>query len=145
MGGTPFQKQSEISRSWWIADADGVVLGRLASRIAMKLMGKDKPTFTPHMDDGDFVIVVNAADVVLTGKKDEGKLYRRHTGYPGSLREMTAAEMREKHPERIVEKAVWGMLPKNRLGRKMLGKLKVYPGPDHPHEAQKPEPLEISG
>ena len=145
MGGTPFQKQSEIGRSWWVADARGVVLGRLASKIAMKLMGKDKPTFTPHMDDGDFVIVVNAADVLLTGRKDEGKLYQRHTGHPGALREVTAAEMRRTHPERMVEKAVWGMLPKNRLGRKMLGKLKVYAGPDHPHAAQKPEPLEIPG
>ena len=143
MGATPFLKQHEIDRRWFVVDADGCVLGRLASAVAMKLMGKDKPTYTPHMDDGDFVIVVNAAHVVLTGKKEQDKLYRHHTGYPGSLREMTAAEMRKRHPERIVEKAVRGMLPKNRLGRKMLGKLKVYAGPEHPHQAQKPETLEI--
>ena len=144
-GGTPFQKQSESAKRWWVADAGGAVLGRLASSIAMKLMGKDKPTFAPHMDDGDFVIVVNAADVLLTGKKEQDKMYRRHTGYPGSLREMTAAEVRQRHPEWLVEKAVRGMLPKNRLGRRMLRNLKVYAGPDHPHEAQQPEPLEIRG
>jgi len=143
MGSTPFVKESEIERSWWVADADGYVLGRLATAIATKLMGKDKPTFTPHMDDGDFVVVVNAASVLLTGKKEQDKLYRRHSGYPGSLREMTAAELRKRHPERLVLKAVQGMLPKNRLGRKMLRKLKVYAGPEHPHQAQKPQTLEL--
>lgn len=145
MGGTPFLKKNEIERHWWVVDADGRVLGRMATAIARKLTGKDKPTYTPHMDDGDFVVVINAEKVVLTGGKEEGKLYHRHTGYLGSLRETTAGERRAKEPEKMVEDAVWGMLPKNRLGRRMIRHLKVYRGGEHPHAAQQPEPLEIEG
>lgn len=143
MGATPFTKQSEIDRRWYVVDADGQILGRMATAIARKLMGKDKPTYTPHMDDGDFVIVVNAARVVLTGRKESDKMYRHHTGYVGHLREKTASEVRQSNPERLVEEAVWGMLPKNRLGRKMLSKLKVYAGAEHPHDAQKPAAMTI--
>ena len=132
-----------IERRWHVVDAGGQVLGRLASQVAHLLRGKHKPVFSPHVDAGDFVIVINAAKVRLTGRKLEGKIYYRHTGYPGSVRETTAAEMLEKHPERVLEKAVRGMLPKNALGRKMLRKLKVYSDADHPHAAQKPEALEI--
>lgn len=132
-----------IERRWHVVDAGGQVLGRIASQIAHVLRGKHKPVFSPHVDAGDFVIVINAAKVKLTGRKLEGKIYYRHTGYPGSIRETTAAELLEKHPERMIERAVRGMLPKNALGRKMLRKLKVYTDADHPHAAQKPEALEI--
>ena len=132
-----------IEHRWHVVDAQGKVLGRLASQIAHVLRGKHKPVFSPHVDAGDFVIVINAAKVKLTGRKLENKIYYRHTGYPGSVRETTAAEMLEKHPERVIEKAVRGMLPKNALGRNMLRKLKVYTDGDHPHAAQKPEALEI--
>lgn len=132
-----------IERRWHVVDAGGKVLGRLASQIAHVLRGKHKPVYSPHVDAGDFVIVINAAQVRLTGRKLEGKVYYRHTGYPGSVRETTAGEMLEKHPERVIEKAVRGMLPKNALGRRMLRKLKVYSDADHPHTAQKPEALEI--
>jgi large subunit ribosomal protein L13 len=132
-----------IERRWHVVDAGGQVLGRLASQVAHLLRGKHKPVFSPHVDAGDFVIVINAAKVRLTGRKLEGKIYYRHTGYPGSVREMTAAELLEKHPERMIEKAVRGMLPKNALGRRMLRKLKVYSEAEHPHAAQKPEALEI--
>jgi len=128
-------------RRWFIADARDQVLGRLATRIAMVLRGKHLPTFTPHVDAGDFVIVVNAAAVRLTGKKETEKLYHRHTEYPGGVRTLTAAQMRAKHPDRIVRAAVEGMLPKNRLGRQLATKLKIYAGPEHPHQAQRPEPL----
>ena len=132
-----------IERRWHVVDAGGQVLGRLASQIAHVLRGKHKPVFSPHVDAGDFVIVINAAKVRLTGRKLENKIYYRHSGYPGSVRETTAAEMLEKHPERVIEKAVRGMLPKNSLGRNMLRKLKVYTDGNHPHAAQKPEALEI--
>ena len=132
-----------IERRWHVVDAGGKVLGRVASQVAAVLRGKHKPIFSPHVDAGDFVIVINAAKVRLTGRKLEGKIYYRHTGYPGSVRETTAAEMLEKHPERVLEKAVRGMLPKNALGRRMLRKLKIYTDGDHPHAAQKPEALEI--
>jgi large subunit ribosomal protein L13 len=132
-----------IERRWHVVDAGGKVLGRLASQIAHVLRGKHKPVYSPHVDAGDFVIVINAASVRLTGRKLEGKVYYRHTGYPGSVRETTAGEMLQKHPERVIEKAVRGMLPKNALGRRMLRKLKVYSDADHPHTAQKPEALEI--
>ena len=132
-----------IERRWHVVDAGGKVLGRLASQVAHVLRGKHKPVYSPHVDAGDFVIVINAAKIHLTGRKLEGKIYYRHTGYPGSVRETTAGEMLEKHPERLVEKAVRGMLPKNALGRRMLRKLKVYSDADHPHAAQKPEALEI--
>ena len=129
------------ARQWYIADADGKVLGRLASRVAQVLRGKTKPTFSPHVDAGDFVVVVNAAKVKLTGKKLTDKEYIRHTGYPGGVRRARAEEVLSKHPTRVIRLAVEGMLPKNRLGRRLVTKLKVYAGPDHPHRAQKPVPL----
>jgi large subunit ribosomal protein L13 len=129
------------ARQWYIADAEGKVLGRLASRVAQVLRGKTKPTFSPHIDAGDFVVVVNAAKVKLTGKKLTDKQYIRHTGYPGGIRRARAEEVLAKHPDRVIRVAVEGMLPKNRLGRRLVTKLKVYPGPDHPHRAQKPVPL----
>ena len=138
-------KQGEIQRGWWLVDAGGKTLGRLATVVASHLRGKHKPMFTPFLDTGDHVIVVNADKIVLTGKKMEQKIYRRHSGYPGGLKEVRAEEMLEKHPERIVEFAVKGMLPKGPLGRQMARKLKVYAGSTHPHEAQSPQPLEIDG
>jgi large subunit ribosomal protein L13 len=136
-------KKEEVQRKWYIVDAEGKVLGRLASQIARILRGKHKPIYTPHVDTGDHVIVINAEKVRLTGRKWEQKVYYRHSGYPGGLKEIVAEKMRREHPERVIEHAVWGMLPKNRLGRKMMKKLRVYAGPDHPHQAQKPEPLEL--
>lgn len=135
--------QAREGRRWFICDAEGQVLGRLATRVAAALRGKHRPTFAPHVDGGDFVIVVNAGSVRLTGGKLAGKSYHRHTGYPGGLKSLTAAQMLEKHPTRVVRKAVEGMLPKNRLGRHLAGKLKVYAGGAHPHAAQKPEPLDL--
>jgi large subunit ribosomal protein L13 len=132
---------ARAARRWYVADADGQVLGRLASRIAMVLRGKHNPAFSPHLDAGDFVVVVNAGKVRLTGKKLGEKQYVRHSGYPGGVRRATAAEVLSKHPTRVVREAVVGMLPKNRLGRRLATKLKVYAGPDHPHHAQKPLPL----
>ena len=136
-------KAGSIERRWWLVDADGLTLGRLASQLATRLRGKHKPTFTPFLDTGDHVIVVNAEKVVLTGNKLKDKLYRRHSGYPGGLREVSAGRMLERHPERLLESAVRGMLPKGPLGRRMVRKLKVYAGPAHPHEAQNPEKLEV--
>ena len=136
-------KKEEIEKKWYVVDAKGKTLGRLASRIAHVLMGKHKPEYTPHVDTGDYVIVVNADKVVLTGKKLDQKLYYRHSGYPGGLKIISARQMFQKHPERVIYLAVKRMLPKTALGRKMLKKLKVYASPDHPHSAQKPEPLEI--
>ena len=133
----------DVEKKWYVVDASGKVLGRLANKIAVVLMGKHKPTYTPHVDTGDYVIVVNADKVVLTGKKLDQKKYYRHSGYPGGLKELTARQMFEKHPEKVIYLAVKRMLPKNKLGRKMLKKLKVYAGPEHPHQAQKPEPLEF--
>jgi large subunit ribosomal protein L13 len=133
----------ESKRSWFLVNAEGVVLGRLATRVATILRGKHKRTFSPHLDGGDHVVVVNAQKVHLTGRKGRDKLYRTHSGYIGSLREVTADQMRERHPERVIEWAVQGMLPKNRLGRAMAKKLKVYRGTAHPHQAQQPQPLEI--
>jgi large subunit ribosomal protein L13 len=132
---------SAIERKWYVVDADGVVLGRLATRVATILRGKHKPTFTPHLDMGDHVVVVNADKIHLTGRKRTDKLYRWHTGYIGGLREVTAETMIRTHPERVVEWAVQGMLPKNRLGTAMAKKLKVYRGAEHPHGAQQPGPL----
>lgn len=128
-------------RKWYVVDAEGKPLGRLASQIASVLRGKNKPTFTPHLDTGDFVVVVNANKVLLTGRKEQQKEYRRHSGYLGGLKITPAWQMRQKFPERMIETAVKGMLPHNRLGRKLIRKLKVYAGPDHPHAAQQPEPL----
>ena len=136
-------KAGEIERRWYVVDAKDQVLGRLASSIATILRGKHKPTFSPHLDVGDFVIVVNAKDVRLTGKKASQKTYFRHSGYMGGDRQIPFRRMRERHPDRIIRLAVKGMLPKNTLGRAMLRKLKVYAGPEHPHEAQMPEPLEF--
>jgi large subunit ribosomal protein L13 len=130
-------------RDWYVVDAEGQTLGRLATRIADSLRGKRKPEYTPHVDTGDFVVVVNAEKVHVTGDKLASKTYWRHSGYPGGIRSRTLAEMLERRPEEVVRKAVKGMLPRNRLARKQLTKLKVYAGPDHPHAAQKPEPMEI--
>ena len=134
-------KLKDITRDWHLVDAEGRVLGRLASRVASILMGKEKPTYADFLDCGDFVIVVNAEKVRLTGKKLSDKLYYRHSGYPGGLKQMTAAEVLEKHPERLIRSAVKGMLPRNKLGRKMLSKLKIYAGGNHPHQAQQPRTL----
>jgi large subunit ribosomal protein L13 len=136
-------KQSEINKKWWLADAQGQTLGRFSSKIAQIIRGKHKVDFTPHMDMGDFVIVVNAEKIKLSGSKENDKVYFRHTGYPGGGKETKYKEMIQKYPERIVEKAVKGMLPHNRLGRKILLNLKVYKGLEHPHLAQQPEPLKI--
>jgi large subunit ribosomal protein L13 len=136
---TPADRQ----RDWFVVDAEGKNLGRLATRIADALRGKRKPEYTPHIDTGDFVVVVNAEKIVVTGNKLETKRYYRHSGYPGGLRSRTLEEMLERRPEEVIRKAVRGMLPRNRLGRAQLRKLKVYAGPDHPHQAQQPKPLEI--
>jgi large subunit ribosomal protein L13 len=132
-------KLDEIHQDWLVMDAADQVLGRFATEVARVLRGKHKPEFTPYLDTGDFVVVVNAERVRLTGTKVEDKKYYRHSGRPGSLKVETARERLEKYPERIIQAAVWGMLPKNRLGRKLLRKLKVYSGPDHPHQAQQPK------
>ncbi len=132
-------KEDEITRDWVVLDASDQVLGRLATEAARLLRGKHKPTFTPHFDTGDFVVVVNAERVRMTGNKLDDKVYYRHSGKPGSLKSETARERMSKYPERVIQAAVWGMLPKNRLGRKLLKKLKVYSGPEHPHEAQQPK------
>jgi large subunit ribosomal protein L13 len=132
-----------VERNWYVVDAEGKTLGRLASQIAAILRGKNKPTFTPHVDCGDFVVIVNAEKVHLTGKKLSDKMYRRHTGYPGGLKEINAQDLLRKRPTRALELAIKGMLPHNRLGRDMYRKLKVYAGPEHPHAAQQPEKLEI--
>ena len=134
---------STIEREWYVVDATGHTLGRLASEVASVLRGKRKPIFTPHVDCGDFVIVINADKVVLTGNKLNQKIHAYHTGYPGGRREVVYAEMMEKRPEKVIELAVKGMLPKNRLGRKMIKKLKVYTGSEHPHTAQAPEVYEF--
>jgi large subunit ribosomal protein L13 len=136
-------KGSDITRQWHVVDATDVVLGRLATHVATLLRGKHKPIFAPHVDTGDFVIVVNADKVALSGSKLEDKRAYRHSGYPGGLRAVSYADLMAKHPERAVEKAVKGMLPKNSLGRQTLRKLKVYAGPDHPHQAQQPQPYQI--
>ena len=136
-------KDSDITRQWHVIDATDVVLGRLASHVAVLLRGKHKPIFAPHVDTGDFVIVVNADKIALSGAKLEDKKAYRHSGYPGGLSAMSYKDLMVKHPTRAVEKAVKGMLPKNSLGRKTLGKLKVYAGPTHPHQAQLPQPYEI--
>ncbi|MDD2370972.1 MAG: 50S ribosomal protein L13 [Firmicutes bacterium] len=136
---------STIERKWYVVDAEGQTLGRLATEVASVLRGKHKPTYTPHLDSGDFVIVVNAEKIKLTGKKESQKMYYRHTGYVGNLKKIPYKTMMEKHPERIIEMAVKGMVPHNVLGRQILDKLHVYPGSGHPHQAQKPEVLEIKG
>lgn len=135
---TYMARAGEVSRQWYVIDAQGKVLGRLATRIAMMLRGKNKPTFTPHMDTGDFVVVLNAAQVALTGRKLDNKLYYRHSGYPGGLKTITARHLLQKKPEDLLRHAVRGMLPKNSLGRHLLKKLKIYAGGEHPHQAQQP-------
>jgi large subunit ribosomal protein L13 len=137
-------KPADVQRQWHVIDATDVVLGRLASQVAILLRGKHKPYYAPHIDTGDFVIIVNADKVALTGKKLEQKKAYRHSGYPGGLRAVAYSDLLTKHPERAVEKAIKGMLPKNTLGRKMFSKVKVYAGPNHPHQAQQPVPFEIT-
>lgn len=138
-------KAAEIEKKWVLIDAQGLVVGRLASIVAMRLRGKHKPTYTPHVDDGDNVVIVNADKVVLTGRKLQKKVYHHHTGYIGGIKERTAGFiLGSKFPQRVVEKAVERMLPRGPLGRKQLGNLRVYAGPSHPHEAQQPEPLDVA-
>jgi len=140
---TYLPKPDEIVRKWWLVDAEGQVAGRLATRLADILRGKHKPTYTPHLDCGDFVVVINAEKVLLTGNKDTQKIYEDYSGYPSGLKRQTAKVVREKHPERILEQAIWGMMPRTRLSRAQFRKLKVYAGATHPHEAQKVEKLEL--
>jgi len=140
---TASARPQDVERAWHIVDADGKVVGRLASEIAAILRGKHKPSFTPHVDTGDFVIVINAEKARFTGKKETEKEYFSYSGYPGGARFRTPAQMRASKPVFLIENAVRGMLPKNRLGRQMISKLKVYPGPEHPHQAQQPQPLEL--
>ena len=137
-------KPDSVERNWYVVDVKDKILGRQAAKIARMLMGKTKPVYTPNFDLGDFVVVVNADKVRLSGKKEEAKTYYRYTGYPGGLRETPFARYIKQRPEELFRKAVWGMLPKGRLGRKMIKKLKVYRGPNHPHQAQTPEPLELN-
>jgi large subunit ribosomal protein L13 len=133
----------EVERKWYVVDAEGQTLGRLATEIATVLRGKNKPQYTPHVDTGDFVVVVNAEKVVVTGRKAEQKVYRRHSGYPGGLKETSYEQMMERRPTEILRRAVKGMMPKNRLARQQLRKLKIYAGPEHPHAAQDPQPYEV--
>jgi len=140
---TYIPKLNEINQKWLVVDADGQILGRLASEVASILRGKNKPIFTPHMDVGDHVIIINAGKIRVTGKKAKTKKYYRHTGYPGGLRSDSYADLIKSNPARILEKAIWGMLPHNKLGKKIYKKLKIYAGNVHPHEAQKPEKIEI--
>ncbi len=135
--------KEELDPKWYVVNAEGKILGRLSAELAKILKGKNKPTYTPHLDTGDFVIVVNAGKVTLTGKKLKDKVYYHHTGYPGGIKQTTAEKLLAKKPTEVIRTAVKGMLPKNSLGRQMLRKLKIYPGPKHPHEAQKPAPLEL--
>ncbi len=136
-------KKEEVEHKWYLVNAEGKVLGRLSTELVKILKGKNKPTYTPHMDTGDFVVVVNAGKVTLTGKKMKDKIYYHHTGYPGGIKEMNAEKLLAKKPTEMIRMAVKGMLPKNSLGRQMLRKLKIYAGPSHPHDAQKPVPLEL--
>lgn len=136
-------KPAEVKRDWYVIDADGKTLGRLSTEIARRLRGKHKPEYTPHVDTGDYIVVVNAAKVRVTGTKERDKIYYKHTGYIGNMKSISLGKLRERHPERILEIAVKGMLPKNPLGRAMFRKLKVYAGPTHQHQAQQPKLLEI--
>lgn len=141
---TIFAKKTDVLQKWHVVDADGLVVGRLASQVAKVLRGKNKPIYTPHVDTGDYVIIINADKVRFTGNKLDQKTYYHHTGYPGGIKEAVAKDIMKKAPERILHAAIRGMLPKNRLGRQQLSKLKVYSGPDHPHTAQNPEPLNLN-
>ncbi|MCZ6750893.1 MAG: 50S ribosomal protein L13 [Acidobacteria bacterium] len=136
-------KASDVKSSWYVIDAEGQVLGRLATRVAVLLMGKHKPDYTPFLKTGDHVIVVNAEKVRLTGRKEDQKMYYSHSGYPGGIKAISARHLRKKFPERMVEKAVAGMLPKNKVGNQLTTRLKVYKGPDHPHAAQQPQPMSL--
>lgn len=136
-------KAETVQRDWFVVDATDKVLGRLATEIARRLRGKHKPVYTPHVDTGDYIVVINAEKIAVTGNKETGKMYHHHTGFPGGIRSQNLATMRERHPERILETAVKGMMPKNSLGRAMLKKLKIYSGPEHHHAAQQPKTLEI--
>jgi len=136
-------KADEVRRDWFVIDATNLILGRLASEVASRLRGKHKPIFTPHVDTGDYIVIVNAEKIRVTGNKEKAKTYYRHSGYPGGLKSRTVEKVRESHPERLIEMAVKGMLPKNPLGRAMFRKLKVYAGPDHQHQAQQPQVLEV--
>lgn len=138
------KEAAQAQREWYVVDVSGHSLGRAATKIAEVLRGKHKPTFTPNVDMGDFVVVVNADKVQLTGNKVKNKMYRRHTHYPGGLREFSAEEMLARHPDQLIQKAVWGMLPKGRLGRRIIKKLKIFAGPEHNHAAQAPRPLELN-
>ena len=140
---TMMAKESQIERKWYIVDAEDKILGRLSTEVAKILKGKHKPTYTPHIDTGDYVIIINAEKIKVTGKKESQKLYRHHSGYVGGLKEISYKTMMEKHPDRIIKHAVKGMLPKNILGRQMMKKLKIYVGPEHKNHAQQPEVLEI--
>jgi len=139
----PSGKNLEAQRRWFVIDADGKTVGRLASKAALLLMGKNKPTYTPYLDVGDHVVIINAEKVVFTGNKLRDKVYRHHTGWPGGLKETSAEKLMQRHPERVLESAIKGMLPSNKIGRKMAKKLKVYAGTDHPHQAQQPQPFEV--
>jgi len=136
-------KSGEITHEWVLVDANGQNLGRLATQISTVLLGKNKPTFTPGVDTGDYVVVVNAERITVTGKKMDDKYYYRHSGYPGGLKRINLRDQLAKHPDRVIRQAVWGMLPHNRFGRKLIKKLKVYAGPDHPHLAQDPKQIEL--
>ncbi|MBT7333161.1 MAG: 50S ribosomal protein L13 [Gammaproteobacteria bacterium] len=140
---TVSMRDQDVERSWWLIDAENQTLGRLATEVARRLRGKHKAEYTPHVDTGDFIVVVNADKVRVTGNKENGKIYWRHSGYPGGIRGTSVSDMRKTHPERIIEKAVKGMLPRNPLGRAMYRKLKVYAGAEHPHAAQQPANLEL--
>ncbi len=139
---TYYPKPGEVSRDWYIVDANGQNLGRLASKIATVLMGKHKPQFTPGVDIGDFVVVVNCERITVTGKKLDDKIYYHHTGYPGGIKEINLRDQLARHPERVIKSAVWGMVPHNKYGRKLMKKIKIYAGPDHPHGPQNPKALE---
>jgi large subunit ribosomal protein L13 len=137
------QKPTEVAREWFLVDASELPLGRIATIVADKLIGKNKPTYTPHIDGGDYVVVINAANVVVTGNKETGKVYYRHSGFPGGIKDATLAEVREKFPERIIEKAVQGMLPKNKLSPERMARLRIFAGAEHTHAAQQPKKVEV--
>jgi large subunit ribosomal protein L13 len=139
---TYYPKAEDIQRDWVLVDANDQTLGRLVTQISTVLLGKHKPSFTPGVEMGDYVVVVNAAHIKVTGNKMDDKMYHHHTGYPGGLKSTNLRDLLAKHPERVIEKAVWGMLPHNRMGRSLMRKLRVYAGPDHPHMAQNPKPIE---
>ena len=145
MNRTYSPKSADINREWYVVDAEGQTLGRLCTQIARVLTGKHKPIYAPHVDTGDFVIVINAERTVLTGRKEEKKVYYRHSTYPGGLKSETAAELRQRRPTKMIRKGVWGMMPKNSLGRRQLKKLKIYAGTEHPHQAQQPQQFPLGG